>query len=139
MPARDLYHDAVVSALLKDGWTITDDPYHIAYGSRDLYIDLGAERFTIAAEKQAQKIAVEIKNFSSPSPISDLEAAIGQYGLYRILIEETQPDRVLFLAAPLRAYEGILTEKFGQFVIDKLQIRLLIFDENQERIVKWIS
>ena len=29
MPARDLYHDAVKAALIKDGWTITDDPFMI--------------------------------------------------------------------------------------------------------------
>ena len=62
MPARDLYHDTVVNALIADGWTITHDPFHIGFGSWDLYIDLGAERFTIAAEKATQKIAVEIKN-----------------------------------------------------------------------------
>ena len=27
MPARDLYHDAVKNALVKDGWTITHDPF----------------------------------------------------------------------------------------------------------------
>jgi len=26
MPALDLYHDTVKNALIKDGWTITDDP-----------------------------------------------------------------------------------------------------------------
>jgi hypothetical protein len=31
-----------------DGWTITDDPLILSYGSRDLYVDLGAERDMIA-------------------------------------------------------------------------------------------
>ncbi|MFN9868505.1 MAG: element excision factor XisH family protein, partial [Pseudanabaena sp.] len=26
MPAKDIYHDNVCNALIKDGWTITDDP-----------------------------------------------------------------------------------------------------------------
>jgi XisH protein len=26
MPAKDIYHDAVKNALIKDGWTITADP-----------------------------------------------------------------------------------------------------------------
>ncbi len=29
MPAKDIYHDAVKNALIKDGWTITADPYPI--------------------------------------------------------------------------------------------------------------
>jgi hypothetical protein len=26
MPAKDIYHETVKNALIKDGWTITDDP-----------------------------------------------------------------------------------------------------------------
>ena len=44
MPARNLYHEAVVAALTSDGWTITDDPLSVKVGDRDLHIDLGAER-----------------------------------------------------------------------------------------------
>lgn len=60
MPAKDLYHDIVVAALEADGWTITDDPFRLRYGDRKLYVDLGAERTTIAAEKQGEKIAVSM-------------------------------------------------------------------------------
>ena len=62
MPARDLYHDAVKSALIKEGWLILADPYRIRYKDLDLYADLAAER-PIAAERDDQKIVVEIKSF----------------------------------------------------------------------------
>jgi hypothetical protein len=29
--AKDIIHDAVKSALIKDGWTITADPYYLKY------------------------------------------------------------------------------------------------------------
>ena len=29
MPAKDIYHDAVKNALIKDGWTILADPFLI--------------------------------------------------------------------------------------------------------------
>jgi hypothetical protein len=64
MPAKDIYHETVKAALIKDGWTITDDPLNLKIGTRNTAIDLGAE-----------KIAVEVKSFISPSPISDLEKA----------------------------------------------------------------
>jgi len=48
--ARDLFHDAVKNALIKDGWLITDDPFFLKVGDSELYIDLGAERL-IAAER----------------------------------------------------------------------------------------
>ena len=63
MPARDLYHDVVVKALILDGWTITNDPLTISYGGRDLFIDLGAEDSTIAAEKQGRKLQLRSKAF----------------------------------------------------------------------------
>jgi Holliday junction resolvase-like predicted endonuclease len=62
MPAKNIYHNTVKNALIKEGWTITDDPLFIQFGEVDMYIDIGAERI-IAAEKENQKIAIEIKSF----------------------------------------------------------------------------
>jgi hypothetical protein len=64
MPAQDIYHDNVKNALIKDGWTITHDPYTLTFGQKDVFVDLGAERI-IAAAKGSEKIAVEIKSFQS--------------------------------------------------------------------------
>jgi hypothetical protein len=44
MPAKNIYHDAVVAALIADGWTITADPLKVAVGNRKLYVDLAADR-----------------------------------------------------------------------------------------------
>jgi hypothetical protein len=32
VPAKDVYHNAVRNALLKDGWTIPHDPYTLSFG-----------------------------------------------------------------------------------------------------------
>ncbi|MBC8078109.1 MAG: hypothetical protein H7Y32_18675, partial [Chloroflexales bacterium] len=90
MPARDVYHDAVKAALIKDGWTITHDPYTIAFGQRAVFVDLGAER-VLAAERGSEKIAVEIKVFHGASDIRDLEIALGQYVFYRSLLSRFEP------------------------------------------------
>lgn len=50
MPAKDLYHDSVKQALIKDGWTITHDPYTLSFGQKDVFVDLAAER-PLGAEK----------------------------------------------------------------------------------------
>ncbi len=63
MPAKDRYHDIVKQALIREGWIITHDPYRLFIGKRKAYIDLGAER-VIGAEKDGERIAVEIKVFS---------------------------------------------------------------------------
>ena len=38
MPAKDLYHDIVKKALVKDGWNITHNPLHLRWGTKDLYV-----------------------------------------------------------------------------------------------------
>src|SRR5215210_4784263 len=81
MPARDVYHDTVKHALIVDGWAITHDPLRLAWGLKDMYIDLGAEQL-VGAERAGRKIAVEIKSFLGPSQMDDLEKAVGQYLVY---------------------------------------------------------
>ncbi|MEQ8468419.1 MAG: element excision factor XisH family protein [Coleofasciculus sp. E1-EBD-02] len=51
MPAKDLFHNTVRTALEKDGWRITDDPLFLKVDSLDFYVDLAAERM-LAAEKE---------------------------------------------------------------------------------------
>ena len=43
MPRKDIYHNTVIVALTADGWTITDDPFTLSYGDRNVYADIGAE------------------------------------------------------------------------------------------------
>jgi hypothetical protein len=74
----------------------------LKWGGRNLFIDLGAES-VLAAERGSQKIAVEIKSFLSDSTLADLHAAIGQYTVYHDILEELEPDRILYLALPLWA------------------------------------
>lgn len=94
MPALDGYHQAVRNALIKDGWTITDDPLTLRVGPDRIPIDLGAERLLVA-EKGARRIA-------------DLEEALGQYVVYRMALRRTEPDRELYLAVP----EALVVNEF---------------------------
>ena len=76
--AKDRFHTVVRTALEKDGWQITADPYEINIDDVDFQIDLAAEQL-LAAERENQKIAVEIKSFISPSNISDFHTTLGQF------------------------------------------------------------
>jgi hypothetical protein len=42
--AKDKIHDAVKNALIKDGWTITADPYKLKTPDLRLEADLAADR-----------------------------------------------------------------------------------------------
>ncbi len=137
MAALDLYHDAVKNALIKDGWTITDDPLVLSYGNEDVYVDLGAER-TIGAEKNGQKIAVEIKSFVGRSEVKDLRDAIGQYMMYREILAEKKSERILYLAISEDTYKSVLDTTFGRLFIERIKINLIIFNAENEVIAKWI-
>jgi hypothetical protein len=136
--AKDLYHEQVKAALQKEGWQITHDPYEIRVGGVEMYIDLAAEQ-VIAAQRNGTKIAVEIKSFISPSTISDFHLAHGQFLDYRYALESEEPERVLYLAVPVRVYQTFFTLQFIQQVMQRSQIKLLVYDAEQEAVVKWIE
>jgi XisH protein len=89
--ARDLFHDVVKDALILEGWQVTHDPFPIDYGDVQMQIDLGAERL-LAAQRNTEKIAVEIKSLTKPSTISEFHTAIGQYFNYRHALRTQEPD-----------------------------------------------
>lgn len=136
MPAKDIFHDAVRKGLEKEGWVITDDPLRIEVGDVEMYIDLGAEEI-LAAERDRERIAVEIKSFIGASSISEFHTAIGQFFNYRVALEEQEPERVLYLAIPLAIYHSFFELRFIKTVIERFQIKLLIYDQIQEVIVEW--
>jgi hypothetical protein len=146
MPQRDAIHNIIRQALIKEGWEITDDPYVISYGERFLFIDLAARldvlngiagRF-IGARRDSSRIAVEIKEFRGNSAIADLEQAIGQYVLYRLLLEQVDPDRELYLTVTDKTFEGIFSEPIGELVIRQLPMKLLIVDVEAVEVKRWI-
>jgi hypothetical protein len=137
MPARDIYHNTVKHALVKAGWNITHDPLRLQWGTKDMYVDLGAEEL-VAAEQQGQKIAVEIKSFIGPSEIEDLRNALGQFVLYRTILQTTEPERTLYLAVREATYFAIFEEPVGQLLIQQQHLRIIVFSSDQEEVVQWI-
>jgi len=138
MPQYDVYHDAVKRALIKDGWTITDDPFIIEFKGLRLYADLGAEK-PIAAERDGRKIVVEIKVFSGLSLITQMEKAVGQYGIYRTFLKRVNPERELYLAIAQDIYEDFFRRPAIQEIISDQKISLLVFEPEAEEIIQWIS
>ena len=138
MPRYDFDHNTVKNALLKDGWVITDDPFVIEFKGLRLYADLGAEKL-LAAEKTGQKVVIEIKVFNSISLITELEKAVGQYGIYRTFLKRINPDRTLYLAIAEDVYQDFFQRPAIQEIITDQQINLIVFDPNLEEIIQWIS
>jgi len=57
MPGRNIHHDCVRNALQKDGWIITHDPLRLTWGSREMYVDLGAEQLLVGKLLVQHKLA----------------------------------------------------------------------------------
>lgn len=138
MPARDKFHNIVRNAIIKDGWTITDDPLTLKFGETELYIDLGAEK-VIAAEKEGKKIAVEIKSFLGKSIIAETQDAIGQFIMYREVLHDYEADRTLFLAISDDVIENDFTEALKELLLERLKIKVLVFNIETEEIIKWLT
>lgn len=147
MPQRDHIHNIVKQAIINDGWEITDDPYIISYGERFLFVDLGAvetdahkrrEGYFLGAQREGQRIAIEIKDFRGKSAIADLELAIGQYVLYRLLLNKVDPQREIYLAITDVAYDDIFKEPIGELVIHDLSLHLLVVDVQKMEVQQWI-
>ena len=116
----------------------------LTYGERFLFVDLGAEENQevvgnfIGATCANLRIAVEIKELRGQSVIVELEQAIGQYVLYRLLLNRIDPERSIYLAIPDKAYHELFTEPIGELVIRDLPLQLLVVDMKQTEVIKWI-
>jgi hypothetical protein len=136
MSARDLFHQAVRTALEKEQWLITHDPLEVELEDTTLKIDLGAERL-IAAEKGEEKIAVEIKSFASNSVVSEFHTALGQFLNYQIMLEETESQRVLCLAVPEETYKSFFQTRLAKIAVERHKVKIIVYNPIMEVIVKW--
>jgi hypothetical protein len=134
--AKDKYHDLVKESLINDGWNITHDPFKIMLGKRRGYIDLGAEKGIIAAEKETEKIAVEVKSFLGSD---DFEDALGQFLIYWKALKMKEPERILYLAVPAGFYERFFDDAFFVETAKDFDVKMLIYNEDKPQIEQWIK
>jgi hypothetical protein len=132
--AKDLYHYQVKQALINNGWKVTHDPYLIETEDVNFEVDLAAEQI-FGAEKEGVKIVVEVKSFVAASFVYEFHRVVGQFLNYSIGLEETEPDRILYLAVPLKVYQDSFHLSFVKKAMRRIKMKLLIFEN--EKIVKW--
>jgi hypothetical protein len=71
--------------------------------------------------------------------MTDLEKAVGQYGIYRTFLRRLTLDYELYLAIARDVYQDFFLKPAVQDVIADHQISLLVFDPEMEEVVAWIS
>ena len=102
------------------------------YGSDVVYVD-------VVAERSNTWIAVEVKSFDRSSDIYELSRAVGQYILYRTLLEVLDPACALYLAVPGAVYRATFATPLSMLITQREQIRLVLIDSATRRIERWID
>lgn len=112
-----------------------------------LFIDLAARELAgvnelpahfLGAECGKSRIAIEIKEFRGNSVIVSLEQYIGQYVLYRLLLDQVDPSRQLYLAISEATYNEVFQEAIGELVILELPMKIVVVDLEKEKVQQWI-
>jgi hypothetical protein len=138
MPRKDLIHEAVKQALVKDGWTITDDPFRIHYMDADVYADLRVERDESETGLRCAFV-IEIKSFVGESAVHELEVALGQYVMYRTFLRRIAPEDKLYLAVSELIYNDLFARQSFQLIVQDHQIALLVVNLTREEVISWIN
>jgi hypothetical protein len=137
MPALDKCHDQVVRAFAKEGWAVLKSPFMIDIEARRAYMDV---LFSRGANGRSENLlVVEIKCFGDDNAITtEIYTSIGQYQIYRLLLEKSRLNYPLYLAVPKHIFEL----KFDKIVLEMLtsaSINVVIVDIELEEIVRWIT
>ncbi|MCU0239571.1 MAG: hypothetical protein MUC29_09030 [Pyrinomonadaceae bacterium] len=138
MARLDKIHEAVKNALINDGWTITDEPLSFLFEKQRVLIDIAAEKL-FTAEKEGNKIAVEVKSFLSIAKMTEFYGAIGQYEVYSVYLEEVDPERKLFLAISDEIFKEFFERDSVKIVTERKNISILVVNLHLEEIVQWIN
>jgi glucose-6-phosphate 1-dehydrogenase len=80
-----------------------------------------------------------VKSFVGVSPVSDLEKAMGQYLIYSKILEDKEPERRLYLAISRTIFGDIFSEQIGQMLLNKTDLKLIVFNPITQEIVQWIQ
>ena len=67
----------------------------------------------------------------------EFHRVLGQFLNYSMGMEEFDPNRKLYLAVPIKTYEDNFQLSFVKKAIRRFKIRLIIYDNVNEKIVKW--
>jgi hypothetical protein len=64
---------------------------------------------------------------------------VGQFTVYRFLLQRAEADRVLYLAVSSAVYDAVFDVADVRDLVAAVQMRLMLFDAVTGRIVRWIE
>ena len=93
----------------------------------------------MSAEKNGEKIAIEIKSFIGLSDLDQFEDALGQFLIYLFALRKIEEDRVLYLGIPRDFYENFFSDPFFVELCLFYKVKILVYNEIKAVINKWIN
>lgn len=117
------------------GWTVGTKPVTVRSDARKIFIDAGASRQVNGSIQQI--MLIEIKCFPDrDSTTEELYIAIGQYIVYRAVLQDRQIDIPLYLAIPEDVYEEVFDSTIQRGMRDN-KIKAIIVNLDTEVIAAW--
>lgn len=131
MPTKDVFHDAVKNALIKDGWKLLNEVFELRL------IEENGSEFVMIFEKDGEKIAVLVERFLSSSQTQDFYFAFGRYLNCRLFLSKTNPDLTLLSAIRTETYQNFFKMTFVSKLVSENKMKLIIYDFISQEIKGW--
>ena len=72
-------------------------------------------------------VLIEVKGFESvPSPVEYLASAAGKYALYQAALDYLKIELPLYMAVPIAAYRGILSEELAKQTLSRSGVERVV-------------
>ncbi len=71
--------------------------------------------------------------------MTELERAVRQFTVYRLVLEERAPDYILYLAVPEDVVKDTFEQPLGQLLVKNAYLRVFGFNPDEETITRWIN
>lgn len=134
--AKDIYHDTVKEALIKDDWTIINSSYIVELPTSFKALDDDFEyNEMLLAKKGEQVILVNSKSFLNQSLDNHFHYVLGECLVMKHLIDYEFID----VAIPDIIYNYFKNKKIIFQSLETHNIRLIVFNPETKTIEKWIK
>jgi len=72
--------------------------------------------------------AIAIPHISHPRSHQNKLQLLGQFLNYRVALKVKDPNRVLFLAVPVKVYRNFFSGELAQLSISEYHVKVIVFD-----------
>lgn len=69
----------------------------------------------------------------------DFELALGQYIVYRDILDLSDKNYAIYLAIKDTVFESFFKRKSVQAIVKRHEVEFIVFNHEKEEIVSWIS